>query len=200
MKSILSNLLLGIAFGGLTSTSVAVGKTVQYSLRFDGMAVTYALPQPRSFHSAPIAFLPLEKGASALIFSAFYERTMLPDKPLYEVAAALVRTQGSVGSLESGEFLRTYGNEAALKLALHDPEVQTRNLEIVGENAWMVITTYTDRSKTTLRSVLYTRPVGDERVLTFRLNFWESNKNPEWKRKRLPLLRGIVQSVRISET
>jgi hypothetical protein len=186
----------------VTSNAMASGaeKLTQYSVRFDSAKIVYEIPRPKSFHRTPKAALALKKNTYEDVFSAFYERSMFPDVPLYEVAATLVRTTHEwvpSRKLDLEELVKFYANEPLLRIGLKDPPAEMRSVETIGENSWMVIKTYKAGGKNVLNSVICTRPVASDYVIHFRLNFWESNKDAEWRRKRVPLLIDIVRSVKI---
>lgn len=175
----------------------------EHNLRIDSKTITYRLPSPKRFIESPKTAPKLQKGEGVSVFSAFYEQSLIPDIPLYEVAAALARTH------ESDIGHQNFGQDAFLSLVRHDPSLksilkhqsrQTIDIEMVGGNRWMVFRTFEARKKSLIQSVIFARPVGGEYVLVFRLNFWDEKKGVEWRRRRLALLRSIVESVRVSDS
>src|SRR5688572_31882914 len=144
----------------------------------------------------------LAKGDFTEVFSAYYEKTLITGTALYEVASGLGRTESfslDEQKFQKNAFLEILRRNSALSVLLEHPGRMVISEETVGANRWVVFRYYEKGQAGLIESILFARPLKGEYVLLFRLNFWSysESKGNAWRRKRLALLMGIVESVKI---
>jgi len=196
-------LYLGSAIIALSTMGVARGSPKEHRLRVDSTTITYEVPPPKKFLQSPQLTPVVGKGDLKGVFAAYYEKTFITDTALYEVAASLARTEDfslHEQKFQKNGFLEVLRRDPALSVLLHHPGRMSISEETLGMNRWVVFRYYEKAQEELIETLLYARPLNREYVLIFRLNFWSYSKDKgiEWRRKRLALLTGIVESVRIA--
>src|SRR6266496_5228591 len=88
-------ILLPLAFAILVGSgreAFSASSVAQYTVSFGSGEFSYAIKRPTKFLTAPRSSVKLSKNSLEEFVAAFYERSMVPDMPLYRVGGTLVRT------------------------------------------------------------------------------------------------------------